>query len=81
MSWINAQRSMCCPECGGECTVKETRPVAAMDNALRRRRECLECGHRFVTVEMVVDKIPRKMEEAWNRRAGDERGSKISRGK
>ena len=65
MSWVNAQRSMVCPKCDGECTVKETRPVAAIENALRRRRECLVCGYRFVTIERIVDKIPRKMEDAW----------------
>ena len=63
MSWTNAQRSMCCPECGNECKVIETRSTAAIKNALRRRRECVTCGHRFVTVEKIVDAIPRKMPE------------------
>lgn len=65
MSWIDPMRSMCCPKRGGQCTVKETRPSTVIDNAIRRRRECLECGHRFSTLETIIDRTPKKVEEVW----------------
>ncbi|MCL1798467.1 MAG: transcriptional regulator NrdR [Eggerthellaceae bacterium] len=42
---------MRCPSCGyGESKVVDSRPFE--DNAsIRRRRECLDCGHRFTTYE------------------------------
>lgn len=44
---------MRCPFCGNDDTqVKDSRP--ADDNAaIRRRRSCGQCGHRFTTVERV----------------------------
>ena len=37
-----------CPKCYGNTTVLETR----QGNGVKRRRECLECGYRFSTVEV-----------------------------
>lgn len=56
MSYIDAMAcGMRCPVCGGQSTVKDSRLSKAVDNAIRRRRECLGCGYRFSTLETVVD--------------------------
>jgi transcriptional repressor NrdR len=48
---------MLCPFCGHlESKVVNSRQNPKGD-AIRRRRECLECGHRFTTFEM-VEKTP-----------------------
>jgi transcriptional repressor NrdR len=39
-----------CPSCQASTRVLETRRVAG-ESALRRRRECASCGHRFTTFE------------------------------
>ncbi len=43
---------MKCPYCGGESKVLESRH-ADEGLAIRRRRECLQCGRRFNTMETV----------------------------
>ena len=43
---------MNCPHCGGETKVVDSRPN---EDSTRRRRECLECKHRFSTVEIDAD--------------------------
>lgn len=44
---------MKCPYCGyGESRVIDSRP-AEDDEKIRRRRECLSCGRRFTTYEIV----------------------------
>jgi len=44
---------MKCPECGyNDSKVIDSRPA---DNKVRRRRECLSCGGRFTTYEMLED--------------------------
>ena len=44
---------MKCPNCGCEDSkVIDSRPVEE-NNSIRRRRECLKCGHRFTTYEIV----------------------------
>jgi len=44
---------MKCPECGfNDSKVIDSRPA---DNKVRRRRECLECGGRFTTYEIIED--------------------------
>lgn len=43
---------MKCPFCGGESKVLESRH-ADEGQAIRRRRECLQCGRRFNTMETV----------------------------
>lgn len=46
---------MKCPECGFEDSkVVDSRPT---DSRIRRRRECIQCGFRFTTYEM-VESIP-----------------------
>lgn len=48
---------MRCPYCGYlDSKVLDSRP-ADDGNAIRRRRECIECGRRFTTYEK-VDEIP-----------------------
>lgn len=48
---------MRCPFCGHfDSKVLDSRP-ADEGNAIRRRRECIECGRRFTTYEK-VDEIP-----------------------
>ena len=46
---------MKCPECGcEESKVIDSRPT---DNKVRRRRECIKCGTRFTTYE-IIEEIP-----------------------
>jgi transcriptional regulator NrdR family protein len=41
-----------CPACKGRSKVLDSRPH---DDHLRRRRKCLECGHRWTTHEIDAD--------------------------
>lgn len=43
---------MMCPICGCATTVIKTRHNSRGDRC--RRRECLDCGHRFTTYEQVI---------------------------
>jgi transcriptional repressor NrdR len=46
---------MICPECGSDqLSCINSRP--ALD-CVKRRRECIKCGHRFSTVEISVDRF------------------------
>ena len=46
---------MKCPECGcEESKVIDSRPT---ENKVRRRRECIQCGTRFTTYE-IIEEIP-----------------------
>ncbi|MBD5111645.1 MAG: transcriptional repressor NrdR [Ruminococcaceae bacterium] len=46
---------MKCPECGcEESKVIDSRPT---DNKVRRRRECIRCGTRFTTYE-IIEEVP-----------------------
>ena len=46
---------MKCPECGcDESKVIDSRPT---DNKVRRRRECIKCGMRFTTYE-IIEEVP-----------------------
>lgn len=45
-----------CPICNGETTVVDSRSTT--DGALRRRRECKKCKHRFTTFEFVEGSFP-----------------------
>lgn len=48
---------MRCPKCGdGETRVIDSRAQEAT-NAIKRRRECCSCGHRFTTFERCEDPI------------------------
>jgi hypothetical protein len=40
-----------CPDCGGDTHITDRRGTAA---GIRRRRECLRCGHRYTTLEAMV---------------------------
>jgi transcriptional repressor NrdR len=44
-----------CPRCDSPTRTLETRRVP--DGAVRRRRECTECGHRFTTYERAVPEV------------------------
>jgi transcriptional repressor NrdR len=47
---------MRCPECQhDDSKVIDSRPG---DDAIRRRRECLQCGHRFTTHERIERRLP-----------------------
>ncbi len=46
---------MKCPFCSSPETKVIDSRSAQKNNAIRRRRECLDCGHRFTTYEYVVD--------------------------
>ena len=49
---------MKCPFChNGENRVIDSR-ISKENNAIRRRRECLACGKRFTTYEVVEDVLP-----------------------
>lgn len=41
-------------KCGGETRVVDVRPV---NNSLRRRRSCMECGVRFNTFEVLESEL------------------------
>lgn len=45
---------MKCPQCAGKTRVLDTR-LRECDNSPRRRHQCKCCGHRFSTIEMIVD--------------------------
>lgn len=40
-----------CPKCSGVALIYDTRRI---EKAVRRRRECTQCGHRFTTRETVL---------------------------
>lgn len=41
---------MKCPSC--QSTNLEVRDTRATENSVRRRRECMSCGHRWTTLEL-----------------------------
>lgn len=49
---------MTCPECGSDQTTVLRTSGRANEEPIRRRRECLCCGCRFGTVEIVVGQAP-----------------------
>jgi transcriptional repressor NrdR len=44
-----------CPRCDASTAILETRRTDG--NALRRRRRCSDCGHRFTTYERAVPEV------------------------
>jgi hypothetical protein len=45
---------MCCPKCGADTSVIDSRP--SNDNSIRRRRRCEGvCGERFTTYETISE--------------------------
>ena len=55
---------MNCPHCGAETKVVDSRPL---EDAVRRRRQCLLCYERFTTIEVCVDekKLKRAVALLW----------------
>lgn len=59
---------MNCPKCGSptHVLVSRNRPVKQSTN---RRRECLQCGYRFTTIEIIIPEgtrpNPKKMMENY----------------
>ena len=50
---------MICPICGCATTVLQTWENDKFE--YKRRRECLDCGHRYTTIEMVIEKPKEEM--------------------
>ncbi|WP_085830402.1 transcriptional regulator NrdR [Collinsella vaginalis] len=48
---------MHCPKCGGDDTRVIDSRMQDSSNAVKRRRECRACGHRFTTFERCEDPI------------------------
>lgn len=51
---------MTCPICGGDTKITDSRGNV---ESVRRRRECIDCRHRFTTIEMEVD-LQQNLEKA-----------------
>lgn len=45
---------MICPRCNGKTTVYDS-ARNTKENESYRKRKCLECGHKFCTIEYEVD--------------------------
>ena len=52
MRRTDADAGIRCPNCG--CTFSSVVNTESITNAIRRRRECLECGVRWNTYEYMV---------------------------
>ena len=52
---------MYCPKCEGPMTVLKT--WENQKGELKRRRECLECGHRITTIEVIWEAKKRETAE------------------
>lgn len=46
---------MICPKCSADTRVIDSRPHEDDPGVIRRRRECVSCGHRFVTQEGTIN--------------------------
>lgn len=46
---------MTCPVCGGKTKVIDSRCYDS--ESVWRRRECLECNHRFTTIELETETL------------------------
>lgn len=60
---------MRCPKCGSiQIMVTDTRHLPA---AIRRRRKCLDCDHRWTTLEISAETVlaGRAMMDEWDKRA------------
>jgi transcriptional repressor NrdR len=58
-----------CPRCDSSTKTLETRRVP--DGAVRRRRECTSCGHRFTTYERAVPETLEVIKRDGTRQAFD----------
>lgn len=52
---------MTCPVCGGKTHIVDSRSDG---ETVRRRRECLECKHRFTTKEIDVNLLDKLLKTA-----------------
>ena len=53
-----ARKSLCCPECKGHMAVHDSRAVKfKMQETIKRRRVCVDCGYRVFTYEVVGDAV------------------------
>ena len=62
-----------CPRCDSSTKTFETRRVP--DGAVRRRRECTSCGHRFTTYERAVPESLEVIKRDGSRQPFDREGS------
>ena len=62
-------RRVNCPRCASPSKTLETRRVP--DGAVRRRRECTECGHRFTTYERAVPETSQVIKRDGSRQPFD----------
>ena len=77
-SGVSTLADVYCPACQADETKVVDSRVAEEGAAVRRRRECLACGHRFTTFER-VDEVPLVVVKSdGTRRSFDRR--KIARG-
>lgn len=68
---------MQCPICHNDSKVLDTRWIEE-ENSIRRRRECIHCGKRFVTYEKIEDKPLVVVKKSGRRELFD--GSKLLKG-
>jgi transcriptional repressor NrdR len=66
-----------CPSCHAEDTKVVDSRLAQEGSAVRRRRQCLSCGHRFTTFER-VDEVPLVVVKADGRREPFDRGKIVA---
>lgn len=55
--------SIRCPSCG-VATLQYVRDSRPSGEAIRRRRECADCGERFTTMELNVERVTELMQAA-----------------
>lgn len=55
---------MKCPVCKSRVRVTNSVPIDEL-NEVYRSRQCMECGHKFYTAEMIVEPTTRFKSE-WN---------------
>lgn len=67
---------MTCPKCCSRTKIWDSR---LQDDAKRRRRECLSCGYRFITIEVDEDLYERMVKQNDQRRSEKRAASPVSR--
>ena len=67
---------MTCPKCCSRTKIWDSR---LQDDAKRRRRECLSCGYRFITIEIDEDLYERMVKQNDQRRSEKRATSPVSR--
>ncbi len=69
---------MKCPHCGKDNNRVVNSRASNNNNAIRRRRECNNCGKRFTTYETIVEILPRIKKKDGRREEFDR--SKLEKG-